>query len=241
MATCINRGRHRGGRAIRVSRGFTLIELLIAVAIFGMVVGLATLSYSLYSKQWTGWRGGFDRTEARLQRLDLVTTALEDAIPWVVRDQTGQLGFYFLGRDEGLTLVTGSPVFTPHAMAVVRVFREATEAGTWNLVYEEAPLTIVRLLYAAQNLPFSHRMVVAYDIPEPVFRYYGWESLLARNQGDTAPGVVGGQGPQWYPEYDGIQRRQHPERIAIELGQMHAVFFVPSRADSSLLKYVPPE
>ena len=105
MATCINRGRHRGGRAIRASGGFTLIELLIAVAIFGMVVGLATLSYSLYSKQWTGWRGGFDRTEARLQRLDLVTTALEDAIPWVVRDETGQLGFYFLGRDEGLPCI----------------------------------------------------------------------------------------------------------------------------------------
>ena len=241
MATCINRGRHRGGRAIRASGGFTLIELLIAVAIFGMVVGLATLSYSLYSKQWTGWRGGFDRTEARLQRLDLVTTALEDAIPWVVRDETGQLGFYFLGRDEGLTLVTGSPVFTPHAMAVVRVFREATATGTWNLVYEEAPLTAMRLLYATQILPFSHRMVVAYDIPEPVFRYYGWETLLARTQGDTAPGVAGGQGPQWYTDYDGIQRRQHPERIAIELGQMHAVFFVPSRADSSLLKYLPSE
>jgi len=220
-------------------RGFTLIELMVAIAIFGLVVGIATYGYSLFSKQWDGWRGGFDRTEARFQRLDLVATALQDSIPWVVRDAAGEPGFYFLGRDEGLTLVTGSPVFSPHTSAVIRLFREPAGNDRWNLVYEEAPLAGVLLRAANQTLPFRHRMVVTHDLPQPTFLYFGWESLEARLRAEDAP--AGASVPRWYTEFDGLKRRQNPQRIAIELGGTRAVFFVPDRADISLQRYVGPE
>ena len=32
--------------------GFTLVELLIALAIFGMVVGIASYGYSLFTRHW---------------------------------------------------------------------------------------------------------------------------------------------------------------------------------------------
>jgi len=217
-------------------RGFTLIELMVAIAIFGLVVGIASYGYSLFSRQWDGWRGGFDRTEARFQRLDLVATALQDSIPWIVRDDAGQAGFYFLGRDEGLTLVTGSPVFSLHGSAVIRLFREPAGSGRWNLVYEEAPLAGVLLRAASQTLPFSYRMVVSHDLPRPTFLYFGWASLEERTRAQDAPELK--LEPRWYTDYDGLKNHQNQQRIAIELGGTRAVFFVPERADASLQRYV---
>jgi hypothetical protein len=212
---------------------------MVAIAIFGLVVGIASYGYSLFSRQWDGWRGGFDRTEARFQRLDLVTTALKDSIPWIVRDDAGEPGFYFLGRDEGLTLVTGSAVFSPQTPAVIRLFREPAGNGRWNLVYEEAPLAGVLLRAASQTLPFSHRMVVTHDLPRPTFLYFGWESLETRTRAQDAPELK--LEPRWYTDYDGLKRHQNPQRIAIELGDTRAVFFVPERADTSMRRYVRPE
>jgi prepilin-type N-terminal cleavage/methylation domain-containing protein len=220
-------------------RGFTLVELVVALAIFGLVVGIASYGYALFSRQWQGWRGGYDRTEARFQRLDLVATALEDAVPWVVRDDSGVPGFYFLGRDEGLTLVTGSAVFSPRAPAVIRLFREPAGNGQWNLVYEEAPLAGVQLRAASQTLPFHNRMIVAHDLPRPTFLFFGWRSLDERTRAEEASELK--LVPRWYTDYDGLKNHQHPQRIAIEFGGTRAVFFVPERADTSLQRYLGPE
>ena len=161
-------------------RGFTLIELLIALTIFGMVIGIATYGYSLFSRHWEGRLGHFQRAQDQYQRLDLVVAALENTLPYVVRGPTGAPGFYFLGREEGLTLVTMSPIFSAGNLAVVRVFREPSGNGGWNLLYEEAPLKGVQLRLASQTLPFQHRMVVLRDLPDLAFSYFGWRSIEKR-------------------------------------------------------------
>lgn len=214
--------------AARRLRGFTLVELLVAVAILGLVVGVATYGFSLFSRHWEARLGDFDRAQARFQRLDLVAGALEDTLPWAVRDPAGNPGFYFLGRDEGLTLVSGSPVFTPGGIAVIRLFREPAEDGRFRLVYEEAPLEGVELRRSDQVLPFAHRMVVADGLPEVRFRYFGWESLQSRLSAAEEAGP--GAGPAWWDEYDGLVRREHPQRIALAVGGPEAVFPVPERA-----------
>ncbi len=214
--------------------GFSLVELLVAVTILGMVIGVATYGYSLFSRQWSVRLGGFDEAQGEYQRVALVVRALEDTLPFVVRDDAGVPGFYFLGREEGLTLVTGSPVFAPGEHAVIRVFREPVADGKWRIVYEEAPLRGVDLRLAGQTLPFAHRLVVVDGVAQAAFAYYGWESadVRARAGEDGAPAT-----PTWSTEFDGLVRRQHPERIALRLGASQAIVFVPDRADLALRRF----
>jgi prepilin-type N-terminal cleavage/methylation domain-containing protein len=217
-------------------KGFTLIELLIALAIFGMVVGIAGYGYSLFTRHWEGRVGRFEQVQAQYQRLDLVIAALEDTLPYVVRDERGAPGFYFLGREEGLTLVTKSPIFSPGELAVIRVFRERNPDGRWNLMYEEAPLAGIQLRASTQVLPFQHRVQVLADVPDLAFGYYGWESQQMRFEAADAPEA--GLKPAWFSEYDGLRTRQHPERIALRLGDTESVVFVPERADVSYRRFV---
>jgi hypothetical protein len=168
-----------------------------------------------------------------------VITALENTLPYVVRDARGDGGFYFLGRDEGLTLVTLSPVFSPGEMAVVRVFREATADGRWNLLYEEAPLAGVHLRLASQTLPFQHRLVVLRDLPDLGFSYFGWKSLDERLEAANVPEL--GLQPKWMASVDGFVARVHPQRIAIDIGGQQAVVFVPERADVTFRRFIGPE
>jgi len=225
-----------GTHAALRSRGFTLVELLIAMAILGMVVGLASYGYSLYTRHWEGRVGHFDRAQAQYQRLDLAIAALENTLPYVVRDARGRPGFYFLGREEGLTLVTLSPVFTPGDLAVIRLFREPAGDGRWRLVYEEAPLGDTRLRRAEQTLPFRHRMVVLDGLPALSFAFYGWRSVQARLEAADSPEL--GLGPEWSAEYDGLALEQHPQRIALRIADVDTVVFVPERADSAYRRYV---
>jgi prepilin-type N-terminal cleavage/methylation domain-containing protein len=217
-------------------RGFTLIELLIALAVFGMVVGIATYGYSLFTRNWEGRLGRYERAQDQYQRLDLVVSALENTLPYVVRDASGAAGFYFLGREEGLTLVTMSPVFSPGELAVIRVFREAAADGGWNLLYEEAPLAGVRLQLASQTLPFKYRMVVLRDVPDLSFAYYSWRSVDERIAAADLPEL--GYAPTWLPELDGLVKRVHPQRIALRFAGEEAVVFVPERADVSFRRYI---
>lgn len=217
-------------------RGFTLIEMLIAMAIFGLVVGIASYGYALFSRHWEGRLGRFEQAQDHYQRLDLVVTALENTLPYVVRDDQGAGGFYFLGRDEGLTLVTLSPVFTPGELAVVRVFREPGADGRWNLLYEEAPLVGVHLRRASQTLPFQHRMVVLRDVPDLRFAYFGWPSVDERLAAANEPEL--GLQPKWMTSLDGVVARVHPQRIAIGIGGEEAVVFVPERADVNFRRFI---
>jgi prepilin-type N-terminal cleavage/methylation domain-containing protein len=212
------------------SGGFTLIELLIAITILSLVIGLATYSFSLFSKQWSNRDVAARWGVSRLQRVELVSRALEDSIPWLVRQSSGLPGFYFLGRDEGFTFVTGSPIFADNVPAVVRLFREQSSDGSWQLVYEEASLRGLVLQSVDQQLPFKHRLIVVDRRREISFRYFGWESVEAK----SASGDDFSLRPRWFTEYDGLTRVQHPQSIAVGMGDIEAVYEIASRSDVAI-------
>lgn len=217
--------------------GFTLVELLVAMVITSLVIGIGTLGFSLFTQQWLTKRVDFDDRLSDYQRLALVHRALEDAIPWAVRSRSGRVGFYFLGREEGLTLVTASPIFNPHQVAVIRFFRESDGSSGSRLVYEEAPLGEVRLREADQILPFKHRLVVLKSLQGPTnFKYFGWASVDERVR-EPGPGEIPPV-PQWFNEYDGLVRGQHPQRISVAIDGSDAIYFVADRVDAALNRMV---
>ncbi len=219
----------------RALKGFSLLEMLVAMTVLSMVIGISTYAYSMFIRQWDGRLGRFDEAQAQYQRLEWLAAALEDTLPYVVRDAEGALGFYFLGRDEGLTLVTMSPIFGVGEPALIRVFREADEGDAWRLVYEEAPFAGTLLAHADQRMEFRHRLVIARGLPRPVFRYFGWSDLRSRVTVDLSAER------SWFDEYDGLVRHYHPEKIELRLGSDAAVFQFPVRADALVAAYSGPE
>jgi hypothetical protein len=206
------------------------VELLISVAVLGMVIGLASYAFSLFSGSWSVVRLSTDAQINSAQRLDLVRHALENSIPWGVRDSRDNIGFYFLGREEGLTLVTSTPVFSDDSHAVVRVFREMEGANRWRLVYEEAPLRSTRLTRADQQLDFRHRMIVMGGLASLRFRYFGWASLQASVE-EGVPGAPPPR-PQWFGDFDGLVRQISPQRIGLTLGGAEVVIEIPERVST---------
>ncbi len=221
----------------RTLKGFSLLEMIVAMAVLSLVIGIGTYAYALFIRQWDGHLGRFESAQSDYQRLEWLAAALEDTLPYVVRDDRGRTGFYFLGRDEGLTLVTMSPIFGVGEPALIRVFREPGETGGWRLVYEEAPFAGVLLARANQRMQFRHRLVVARDIPMPAFRYFGWADLSSRAV--VAQSLTDAR--SWYDEYDGMQRRYHPEKIELRFGGHATVFDVPARIDFLTVAHSEPE
>lgn len=212
-------------RSNRRIAGVTLVELLIAMAISTLVIGLATLSFSLFSNDRHSRTLGFQRASAQNQRVDLLFASMEATVPWMVRSREGRIGFYFLGRPDGLTLVSNDPVFGDGAPSVVRIFRERDTINTFRLVYEEASLVGLTLRDADQKLPFRHRMVVLTGLKSLTFRYFGWPGLQQRMQADTDGLAV----PQWFDEYDGLRQQLHPLRVGLSIDQAEAVISMPER------------
>jgi prepilin-type N-terminal cleavage/methylation domain-containing protein len=206
-------------------RGFTLIELMIVLAITGLLIGLSTGAFSLFSQNFTKRESGFRESAERLRRLDLVYAAIESAVPWVVKADDGGYGYYFLGRDEGLTLVTVSGIYSAGAPAVIRLFREPDGPGRWQLVYEEAALAETVLARADQELPFSHRLIVLKDLSGLEFEYFGWPTkaaMLAAEEDSLSA-------PVWTNEYDGLKTGVHPSLIKIRFDSAEWFFSVPTR------------
>lgn len=192
------------------------------MAISALIIGLATLSFSLFARDWIGRTSGFVHTSAELQRLDLLVGSLEASIPWRVKAPSSKTGFgyYFLGREEGFTFVSSDPVFGAGAPAVARVFRETDRDGRYRLVYEEASLAGITLSNADQVLPFRNRMIVLSGLRKLEFRYFGWLSALARASAEDAPSA----GQAWFSSFDGLERNDNPIRIALTVDDARAVF-----------------
>jgi prepilin-type N-terminal cleavage/methylation domain-containing protein len=230
---------------MRRRAGFTLVELLLAVAIMLTVLVFAGTAYQLYTRTWAKDLSRIDQTFAEFRHTALFVEACRAIIPLSVRKSMTEKqswGFYFLGREEGFTAVTASPVYATGYPAVIRVFREFTEDGGQRLVYEEASMRGLVLNYADQTLDFKFRQVILHSRDPIVFAYYGWESLDAK-MNSSSEFMAAGQiaEPRWFTDYDGIARGYQPDQIRVQIGTSMIQLQLPNRTVLGLKRTDPDE
>lgn len=210
-----------------LKRGFTLVELLIAMSIMLAMLVLTATAYQLYTDSWQRDLSKIDQSYQNFRYHDLLLDAMQAILPLAVTDQGAQ-AYYFLGREEGFTAVTYSPIFNIGYPAVIRVFREANSDGSYRLVYEEASLQHIVLKSAQQILPFSQRKIIYDNISDLSFSYFGWKDINTRMA--AMDDFSGQSSPQWFAEFDALNRRLHPQKIQIVIGSFTLEFTVPDRS-----------
>lgn len=212
-----------------LKRGFTLIELLIAMSIMLAMLVLAGTAYQLYTVSWQRDLSKIENAYQQFRDTELLLDAMQGILPYAVTDQ-GEQAYYFLGREEGFTAVTYSPLFNAGFPAVIRVFRETNASGSFRLVYEEASLHETLLKDASQNLPFAHRQIILDDLSQVSFHYFGWSDYITRASAFTDLDMNTTDSLKWFEQFDAISRRLHPEKIRIQLGEFTLEFAVPDRS-----------
>jgi type II secretory pathway component PulJ len=217
-----------------IKSGFSLVELLLALSIMFAVLVLAATAYQLYTSSWKRDLSNIEQSYQRLRFHELMLDALQGIIPLAVTEsaENNKIGFYFLGREEGFTAVSASPIYNAQAPAVIRVFREQNENGSLRLVYEEASLVTQPLVYANQELPFNYRQVLLDNLTSLEFSYYGWFNRQARVESMDGFSTEIKKG--WYKDYDGLIRQFHPDLIRINIDGFEMQIAVPNRTDLGL-------
>ncbi len=212
-------------------RGFTLIEMLISATLLMIVMGTAMYGYQLYIQYWHKEEAQQSIQFDSYRNSDLFYTALRGIVPYAV--QRNQVyAFYFLGRDDGFTAVTQSPIFNPGALAVIRVFRESLRQGGFQLVYEEASLRNILLMDAEQELPFSHRLVITKKLPQLSFQY----QQTSHEVNDAFPDQLV-RVRKWLPEFDGLLLGTHPTKIQLTINSLMIDIEVSDRQNLLLQRY----
>ncbi len=212
-----------------LKRGFTLVELLIAMSIMLAMLVLAATAYQLYTDSWQRDLSKIERSYQNFRYNELLLDAMQAILPLAVTDQ-GSRAYYFLGREEGFTAVTYSAIFNSGYPAVIRVFRETNDDGSYRLVYEEASLQHIVLKSAEQTLPFSRRQVILNDLSDLSFSYFGWKDIDLRMAAMGDINVSLTAKPEWFDEYDAISRRLHPQKIKIVIADFALEFAIPDRS-----------
>lgn len=194
--------------------GFTLVELLISMAILALLMVSATTFYQFMSQNWQRTKASVDVKEQYYNDWMLVSEALTATLPKLIRREDGQVGFYFLGDQNGFTGFSSKSVQDPEYPAIYRFFiEESPNSDGVRLIYEEAMLKDTVVTSVNQELPFNFRRVVWNGLTDVQFIYTGWENFTQRmalqNMNEGVEVVFD------FPTYDGANRRQHPLKIKV--------------------------
>jgi general secretion pathway protein J len=119
-------------------RGYTLIEVLVAMTIFAVMVGLATMAFDQSLTQYRGLVEKGINFWGNARNL-MLCKSFDCASDYYVRDSSGKWSPYFHGNQDLISYVTLSPLVAD-VPVVVWIVKEALDDGRFNVLYYELPV-----------------------------------------------------------------------------------------------------
>lgn len=119
-------------------RGYTLIEVLVAMTIFAVMIGLATMAFDQSLKQYRGLVEKGINFWGNTRNL-MLCKSFDCASDYYVRDNNGKWFPYFHGNQDLISYVTLSPLVAD-VPVVVWIVKEALNDGRFNVLYYELPV-----------------------------------------------------------------------------------------------------
>ncbi|WP_281556952.1 prepilin-type N-terminal cleavage/methylation domain-containing protein [Thalassomonas sp. RHCl1] len=196
------------------SQGFTLIELLIVTSILSMLMFVGTYSYSLFTGKWQEDIGQFalvNREASNFQRLDII---LSNIMPFVVRKDDEQPGFFFIGGKESLFAITHDGLFSQASAEAFRLSAVKREDDKYALIYQAKPLHALTINTASQSIDFSDKITLFDGLDKIEFQYFGWTSFVERSGANTGKNA---SKPQWFTIFSGLDNQTFPEKLTLSL------------------------
>lgn len=187
--------------------GFTLIELLIAVVLVSMLMLTGYYAYSVVVSSWQSKVDRFDKGFAHVRTSRLMESVLSGLMPWVIRRGVDQQPvFFFVGGNDRILGVTRNGIFSKDWPEIFRLSTIVDQDGKQSLIYQAVSTEEVLLLTSDQDFVFSHQLIIANELEEVNFEYFGWRGLEDRNR--SARMV-------WQDDFSGLDQQLMPYHVKL--------------------------
>lgn len=209
--------------------GFTLIELLVTMTILTMIIVIGSSAFSLFAQRWSGEVGSFNSKISDARNLMLIQDVLDSLIPWVAYDEFGKPFMYFEGNRNGFVAVSSRSLYSFGDYSVVRLSVVERRDMTFDVLYEEWPMSDDLLFSTSQKISFFSPILLYRSVSNPTFEYLGWANAEDRASiGDLAKLPS----PQWLKSYNGIYALFPPQRAKLSFEKEGESFMVSSTLNS---------
>jgi len=192
--------------------GFTLVELLISTTILSLLMLLGTYSYSLFTNKWQDELGQFSQANEQSMNFQRLQTVLESVMPYVVRKDNRQPGFFFVGGENLMLAVTQNGLFTTDAPEAFRLSVLRNDNGKYKLLYQAKPLNNSTITSSSQELTFSKKILLADNMDEVSFKYYGWNHFATKSDRTE-------KSASFKSNFSGFDNQLMPEKIIVSIAK----------------------
>lgn len=190
--------------------GFSLIELLISMVLLSVIVFLSSFAYAQFSRYWDGRLGSFDQVFSILRNGWLLEDIFSHVHPYVVKSNAGIPRFYFEGNINGFVAVSKESLSRIDTTSVIRMSLTQNIDGSFDLLYEEAPMSAVALVQLTQRPNFSEPLTLLKSLEDAEFSYFGPEAPI-----NDSPDLDVRQRDLWTSEYNSAVTLRHPKKLGI--------------------------
>ena len=195
---------------VQRQRGFSLVELLISMVLLSAILFLSSFAYAQFSRYWDGRLGSFEQVFSVLRNGWLLEDILSHVHPYVVKNNAGIPRFYFEGNINGFVAVSKESLSRIDTTSVIRMSLTQNNDGSFDLLYEEAPMSAVALVQLTQRPNFSEPLTLLKSLEDAEFSYFGPEVPI-----NDSPDLDVRQRDLWTSEYNSAATRRHPKKVGI--------------------------